>query len=127
MLGGLLRACVLASNGTSEGMRAVDVKIKAMRVARQRLANSGSQRARALEDDLGRVALLARALAEVCIKKGLLTPAELGQMMTEVDMADGASDGKLDPEVAFPGEHKLANLAPHTPQPKPVRKKSRGR
>jgi hypothetical protein len=49
-----------------------------------------------LEDDLGRVALLTRALMDAILKKGVLTQLEVAEMMTKADMADGERDGKLD-------------------------------
>jgi hypothetical protein len=115
MLGGLLRAYALASAGSQEQARAIDKKVAAMRAARLRAAKTGAQHARELEDDLGRVALLARALAEVCLQKGLMTREELGRMIEQVDMADGSLDGKLDPKVTLPGESKLAELEPLDP------------
>jgi hypothetical protein len=49
-----------------------------------------------LEDDLGRVALLTRALIDAVLKKGLLSQIELAEMMTKADLSDGTRDGKLD-------------------------------
>jgi hypothetical protein len=49
-----------------------------------------------LEDDLGRVALLTRALIDAVLKKGLISQIELAEMMTKADMSDGTRDGKLD-------------------------------
>lgn len=49
-----------------------------------------------LEDDLGRVALLTRALMDAILKKGVLSQIELAEMMTKADMSDGTRDGKLD-------------------------------
>ena len=49
-----------------------------------------------LEDDLGRVALLTRALIDTVLKKGIITQVELAEMMAREDLADGERDGKLD-------------------------------
>jgi hypothetical protein len=49
-----------------------------------------------LEDDLGRVALLTRALMDAILKKGVLSQIEIAEMMTQADMSDGTRDGKLD-------------------------------
>jgi len=49
-----------------------------------------------LESDLGRVALIARALMEACLKKGVLTQVEIAEMMRKVDASDGTEDGRLD-------------------------------
>lgn len=50
-----------------------------------------------LERDLGYTTLLARALAEACLKKGVLTQEELHAMVREVDVADGRLDGRASP------------------------------
>jgi hypothetical protein len=55
-----------------------------------------------LEGDLGRVALLARALMDACIKKGLLTQLEIAQMLRAIDASDGVEDGRLDPKMYRP-------------------------
>jgi hypothetical protein len=68
---------------------------EAMNFTRNRL----KARIERLEGDLGRVALLARALADACVRKGLFTPDELASMVREVDASDGVSDGRLDPEA----------------------------
>jgi len=52
--------------------------------ARYRTAKA---RAEALEAELGRVSMLARALAELCLSKGLVTRAELAQKMLETPSA----------------------------------------
>ena len=49
-----------------------------------------------LEDDLGRVALLTRALIDAVLKKGVITQVDLAEMMAKQDMSDGERDGKLD-------------------------------
>ena len=49
-----------------------------------------------LEDDLGRVALLTRAIIDAVLKKGLITQVELAEMMAKEDLSDGERDGKLD-------------------------------
>jgi len=54
------------------------------------------KRVKELEDDLGRVALLTRALMDAILKKGLLSQIEVAEMMTAADMSDGERDGKLD-------------------------------
>ncbi len=77
------------------------------------------------EDELGRVALLARSLAELCIAKGLITTDELRKQMLATDLEDGQGDGKLDPRVVMPGESKLADLDPIEPSPAKRPKKKR--
>ena len=51
-----------------------------------------------LEDDLGRVALLARSLVDACLAKGIVTRDELATLIAKADLGDGEADGKLDPK-----------------------------
>ena len=64
------------------------------------MAEQGPQsiedRVKRLEDDLGRVALVARALMDACLKKGVLTQVEIAEMMRKADASDGTEDGRLD-------------------------------
>lgn len=60
------------------------------------MAESLEARIAQLEDDLGRVALLTRALMDAVLKKGLLSQVEIAEMMTKADLSDGTRDGKLD-------------------------------
>jgi len=60
------------------------------------MADAQEARIAQLEDDLGRVALLTRALMDAILKKGLLSQVEIAEMMTKADMSDGTRDGKLD-------------------------------
>jgi hypothetical protein len=60
------------------------------------MADGLETRVKQLEEDLGRVALIARALMDAVMKKGLLSQVELAQAMNAADTADGTRDGKLD-------------------------------
>ena len=71
----------------------------------------------ALEYGLGRVALLARTLAELGLTRGAFTKAELEAMLEECDLADGVGDGALDPKVALPGETRTEDLKALAPPP----------
>jgi len=71
------------------------------------MADAQEARIAQLEDDLGRVALLTRALMDAILKKGILTQVEIAEMMTKADMSDGTRDGKLD----------LASLRQRRPNP----------
>jgi len=77
-------------------------------------------RIEALENDLGRVALLARALADLCLSKGLITREELVRQLLEADLADGKRDQRLQARVVMPGESQAAD-----PEPSPAARKSR--
>lgn len=93
------------------------------RITRQRERLS-DDRARivALENDVARVALLARALAELCLAKGILTQAELLRQLEEIDLADGKRDRKLDARCVMPGESKPAD-----PDPRAARAAKKGK
>lgn len=52
-----------------------------------------------LEDDLARAVLLIHTLTEACILKGIFTRDEIARAANEIDLFDGAADGKLDPAV----------------------------
>jgi hypothetical protein len=80
----------------------------------------------ALEADLGRVALLARALAELCLEKGLVSREELVRLLLSADMADGKRDGTLQGKVVMPGESKAADPDPaETPGARKAKMKRR--
>jgi hypothetical protein len=62
-------------------------------------ASSLEARVADLESDLGRVALLARALMDACIKKGVVSQLDIAQMLRAIDASDGVEDGRLDPKA----------------------------
>ena len=51
-------------------------------------------RLEAVEEDLGQAVLLVRALADLCLEKGVLDGGELLDLMERLDAADGEADGK---------------------------------
>lgn len=60
------------------------------------MADGLEARVKQLEDDLGRVALITRALMDAVVKKGVLSQVELAEAMSRADTADGTRDGRLD-------------------------------
>jgi len=60
------------------------------------MADGLDARIKQLEDDLGRVALITKALMDAVVKKGLLSQVEMAEAMSRADSADGTRDGKLD-------------------------------
>jgi hypothetical protein len=102
-------------------------QLRSLRRLQRQKRLSQEQRIAALENGLGRVALLARALAELLLEKGLVTRQELRARLLAVDAADGATDERLDPEVLLPGESKLAELEPLHPPPPARRVRPRRR
>ena len=87
---------------TASELDRIDREMYARRRTEQRGRIELRQRVEELEDDLGRVALLARALAEACLQKGILTRNEVAAMASKVDLADGVQDGQLDPRRLSP-------------------------
>jgi len=63
-----------------------------------------ADRVEQLEDDLARAVLLIHSLTEACILKGVFTREEIARAATEIDLFDGAADGKLDPAVLRGGQ-----------------------
>lgn len=74
-------------------------------------------RVEALEQELGEVALLCRALLTCLRQAGALDPAKLEAAMREVDLEDGVLDGKVTPE----------HERPRPPQARPVPPRPRKR
>lgn len=94
----------------SDPLARLDAKLGRLQPKGRSGSLSTQQRLEELESGLGRVALLARALAELCLEKRVLTLAELERVLEQVDLADGVRDGRLEPDVALPGEHRIAPL-----------------
>ncbi|HTF87616.1 MAG TPA: hypothetical protein VK843_04345 [Planctomycetota bacterium] len=80
------------------------------RLLTERDVSAQAARIDELERNLGRVAVLSRALAEACLQAGVLELEALKAKILEADLADGVEDGKLDPRVVMPGEQRLASL-----------------
>jgi hypothetical protein len=59
-------------------------------------AASMEARVKQLESDLGRVAVLTRALIDACLKKGVVSQVELADLMKKADASDGVLDGRAD-------------------------------
>lgn len=100
---------------------------RSMRRAHRSQGAASGKRLAELEAGLGRVALLARALAELGVERGLITIEDLGRKLKQVDEADGAKDDALDPRVVLPGESKLADLEPLVKAPRAHRRTRRQR
>jgi hypothetical protein len=67
-----------------------------------------------LSNDLGRALLLLHSLVETCVRKGVLTRDEIRDVAREVDLADGAADGKVDPASLRPPEEQQSHRPPTT-------------
>ncbi len=63
--------------------------------SRRRRRSRMAREREALRADLERVSLFAFGLAELCVRKGLLTPEELKTTIEELDGLDGDADGRL--------------------------------
>jgi len=88
-------------------VRELRARLEAIRVERTNKMRQAQARLLQLEEDVARVALLSRALAELCLKKGLFTKRELAEQLVATDIMDGALDFGLDPALALPGEERL--------------------
>lgn len=106
-------------------------RLEALRVERTNRMREARARLLQLEEDVARVALLSRALAELCLKKKLFTQRELAEQLVATDAVDGAIDFGLDPALTLPGEERLLEKSPRKPsrksssQPKRAPKKRR--
>jgi hypothetical protein len=89
-------------------MRQEDKRIREMlgrrrrrieRKARRMASDQAAYRLRLddAESDLGRTLLLAMAVQQTLVAKGVLKPCELAQVARQLDLSDGIDDGKLDP------------------------------
>lgn len=83
---------------TARELDRIDGQMRRKIFADNRLRVALRERVKELEEDLARVALLTKALADVCVAKGLLTRDEIAAMIAKADLADGVADGKLDPK-----------------------------
>lgn len=96
----------------------LDARMALLR-SQDRVRQAGmKQRIEALERDLGRVALVTRALADVCVAKGLFTQEQLVRQIHDVDALDGVLDQRLSADVVLPGQSK-----PPPPPAPPARAK----
>ena len=96
---------------TSE-LEKLDSRMAVLRGQDQIQRASTNKRIEALERDLGRVALATRALADLCIAKGLFTQEEFVRQVHDVDALDGVLDQRLQAKVVMPGESKPADPDP---------------
>ncbi len=88
-------------------IRELRARLEVVRVERANRMRQAQARVLQLEEDVARVALLSRALAELCLKKGVFTKRELAEQLVATDIVDGALDFGLDPALTLPGEEQL--------------------
>jgi hypothetical protein len=90
---------------TAREFNRLDERLRHRRMSEARSGAEQRRRIDELEDDLGRLTLLVHALAEACVRKGMLTRPEIAALVDELDLLDGRADGKLDlPAPGEPGE-----------------------
>ena len=99
---------------TAHELNRIDERFRRSRTASASTRAGMYDRIDELEDDLGRATLIVHALAEACVRKGLLTREEIAAMVNEVDLRDGKSDGKLDSTALRPprAEHARRPMSP---------------
>jgi hypothetical protein len=84
---------------TAKELDRIDDHLRRIRSSTARSAGAVHDRTEELEDDLGRLTLLVHALAEACVRKGVLSREEISAMASEIDLLDGCADGKLAPST----------------------------
>src|SRR5262245_29792546 len=95
-------------------------RIRAVSLSRMHSHIEAKNRLAQLGDDLCRVALVTRALAELMLSKNLITREEFEQALAQADLADGVADGKVEPQLVKPGSKRAPSVpAPMTPKPAP--------
>ena len=87
----------------NRGLQQSNERLRALHKAQVQKTVKQQDRVAELEAELARVSLLTFALADVCLAKGLLTQAELKERLGQLDLSDGATDGRLAPGHALPG------------------------
>lgn len=87
---------------TARELNQAEEERRAMRRSLQRRNRTLQARVETLEDDIGRVALIARTLVEVVLQKNVLTRDELDALIEHVDGFDGKIDGRLSPSDTRP-------------------------
>ncbi len=80
---------------TARQFNAMEDQLKARRKVSTRQRLRVSEKVEELEDELDRLALFSRSLAEACIRKGVVSRSDLAAVMKEIDVADGGEDGKI--------------------------------
>jgi len=101
--------------------RELRARLEAVRIERTNKMRKAQARVLQLEEDVARIALLSRALAELCLRKGTFTKRELAEQLVATDIVDGALDFGLDPALALPGEERLLEKKRRKPAPKKKR------
>jgi len=101
--------------------RELRARLEAVRVERTNRMRKAQARVLQLEEDVARVALLARALAELCLKQGTFTKRQLAEQLVATDVVDGALDFGLDPALTLPGEERVLEKRRRKPAPKKKR------
>lgn len=110
-LGGMAAARYLQKAETARFEKALRRRRK---LADKKLARLGRERVDQVEDDLGRLVLLAVAVRHALLQNKRLSVEQITAEMRRVDLYDGVADGKLDPAVIRPEPGPSAE--PETPE-----------
>ena len=94
--------------------KALEAKRK---IARKEEDAEVTARINELEADVGRLALVVVTLTETIVRKGVATREELRTLVSEVDVLDGAADGKFDPAALRPAKAETPPTEPPTEPP----------
>ena len=76
-------------------------KARGSRRRARKLEDQG-ERIEALEDQVGELALICRALLSTLRESGAIDPAQYAEVLARIDAEDGVVDGKVTPPAARP-------------------------
>lgn len=85
-------------------------QLRSVEMRARRNRNSARRGELKLEQGVMRVAMVVRAMADLCIARGIFTSEQLLAQLAEADLADGVQDDGLDPKLAVPGSQRLVSL-----------------
>jgi len=125
---------LFGDDGSTSDLRQLKTHMRSVEQRARRNRSAARRGELKLEQGLTRVAMVVRAMADLCIARGIFTSEQLLAQLSDADLADGVQDGGLDPELAIPGSHRLVNLpsldpsvVKRTPRSSALRKKKPGR
>lgn len=95
MLTSALPAVLVRRIKNKRKLEEIEDGLRRARLVRFKREKMIKRRIQVLEDELGHMTLLCQALAEVCLEARLISAEALAGKMLELDLTDGAADGKL--------------------------------
>lgn len=80
-----------------EKINQIDQQLRSLRRQESQVRADASTEIDDLASDLGKAMLLVHSLIELCVRKGVMTRAEIAAVINELDLRDGVADGRLGP------------------------------